>query len=43
MNTAEQKNISATLPDETGEFVIEFFGIDRNGKIVSDYKLINVR
>lgn len=43
VNTTEQKSISATLSDETGEFVIEFFGIDRNGKIVSDYKLINVR
>ncbi len=43
VNTAEQKSVSATLSDETGEFVIEFFGIDRNGKIVSDYKLINVR
>lgn len=43
VNTTEQKSLSATLSDETGEFVIEFFGIDRNGKIVSDYKLINVR
>ena len=43
VNTAEQKSVSTTLSDETGEFVIEFFGIDRNGKIVSDYKLINVR
>ncbi|MBO7478738.1 MAG: hypothetical protein J6U04_12510 [Salinivirgaceae bacterium] len=38
-----QQNIEAQLSDETGEFVIEFFGIDRNGKIVSDYKLINVK
>lgn len=38
-----QQNIEAQLSDETGEFVIEFFGLDRNGKIVSDYKLINVK
>ena len=43
VQTAEQQNIEAQLSDETGEFVIEFFGIDRNGKIVSDYKLINVK
>ena len=43
VNTAEQKNISATLSDETGEFVIEFFGVGRNGKIFSDFKQINVR
>lgn len=43
VKTAELQNIEAQLSDETGEFVIEFFGIDRNGKIVSDYKLINVK
>jgi len=43
VNTAEQKSVSATLSDETGEFVIEFFGIGRNGKIFSDFKQINVR
>lgn len=43
VQTAQQQNIEAQLSDETGEFVIEFFGIDRNGKIVSDYKLINVK
>ncbi len=43
VNTAEQKSISATLSDETGEFVIEFFGIGRDGKIYKDFKQINVR
>ena len=43
VKTSGQTSIEATLSDETGEFVIEFFGIDRNGKFVSDYKLINVR
>lgn len=43
VNTAEQKSISTTLSDETGEFVIEFFGIGRDGKIFKDFKQINVR
>lgn len=43
VNTAEQKNISVTMSDETGEFVIEFFGVGRDGKIVSDFKQINVK
>ena len=43
VNTTEQKSIEATLSDETGSFVIEFFGVDRNGKIISDFKQINVR
>ena len=43
VNTTEQKEVSATLSDETGEFVIEFFGIGRDGKIFSDFKHINVR
>lgn len=43
VNTAELKNISATLSDETGEFVIEFFGIGRDGKIFKDFKQINVK
>ena len=43
VNTATQKSIEATLSDETGEFVIEFFGFDRNGKVISDYKKINVK
>ena len=38
-----QQNIETQLSDETGEFVIEFFGFDRKGNIVSDYKLINVK
>lgn len=43
VNTTVQKNISTTLSDETGEFVIEFFGIGRDGKIFSDFKQINVK
>lgn len=43
IKTAEQQNIEAQLSDETGEFVIELFGIDHNGQIVRDYKLINVK
>ena len=43
INTTVQKNISTTLSDETGEFVIEFFGIGRDGKIFSDFKQINVK
>ncbi|MBO7496612.1 MAG: carboxypeptidase regulatory-like domain-containing protein [Salinivirgaceae bacterium] len=43
VNTSVQNSIEVTLSDETGEFVIEFFGFDRNGKIVSDFKKINVR
>lgn len=43
VNTAEQKNISVPMSDETGEFVIEFFGVGRDGKIVSDFKQINVK
>ena len=43
VNTVEQKNISVTMSDETGEFVIEFFGVGRDGKIVSDFKQINVK
>ena len=43
VNTAEQKSISATLSDETGEFVIEFFGIGRDGKSFKDFKQINVK
>lgn len=43
VNTSSQKSISATLSDETGEFVIEFFGIGRDGTIFSDFKQINVR
>ena len=43
VNTATQKSISATLSDETGEFVIEFFGVGRDGKIFSDFKQINVK
>lgn len=43
VNTTEQKNVSTTLSDEAGEFVIEFFGIGRDGKIFKDFKQINVR
>lgn len=43
INTTEQKCISAQLSDECGEFVIEFFGIQRDGKIIKDFKLINVK
>lgn len=43
VKATEQQNIEAQMSDETGEFVIEFVGIDHNGKIVSDYKLINVK
>lgn len=43
VNTTEQKSIETTLSDETGSFVIEFFGVDRNGNIVSDFKQINVK
>ena len=43
VNTSVQNSIEVTLSDETGEFVIEFFGFDRKGNIHSDYKLINVK
>jgi len=43
VNTAEQKNISVSMSDETGDFIIEFFGVDRDGKIVSDFKQISVK
>ena len=31
------------LSDERGEFVLEFIGVDGNGNIVKDYKLINIK
>lgn len=42
VNTTEQNSIETTLSDETGSFVIEFFGVDRDGNIISDFKQINV-
>lgn len=35
--------IEIELSDETGEFVIEFTGINRKGEIIKDFKLINVK
>ena len=35
--------IEIELSDETGEFVIEFIGINRKGEIIKDFKLINVK
>lgn len=42
-NTELQNSIEIPLSDETGEFVIEFFGIGSDGKYVRDFKLINVK
>ena len=35
--------IEIELSDESGEFVIEFTGINRKGEIIKDFKLINVK
>lgn len=43
INTTTQNHIEIPLSDETGEFVIEFFGIRTDGKYVNDFKLINVK
>lgn len=43
VNTASQNSLEIPLSDETGEFVIEFFGIGSDGIYVNDFKLINVK
>ncbi len=38
-----QIDLDATLSDENGDFVIDLFGIDNNGKYLRDFRLINVK
>lgn len=43
INASSQNSIEIPLSDETGDFVIDFFGIGNDGKYINDFKLINVK
>lgn len=43
VSTYNDTKIEIELSDETGEFVIEFTGINQKGEIIKDFKLINVK
>lgn len=43
INASSQNSIEIPLSDETGDFVIEFFGIGNDGKYINDFELINVK